>query len=155
MASTPMAKGVGDGLEIRPLFTFCSGCVCRKGPQVRGWPGSEGRRHFFSPLLTLNTLYLFLCLVSGSGHILWLCPNVQLPPISWCWVHPCSFFLLSPGFSLFLLQSTRCFSSSGFWPAGLSISVCLPRIHGGRTRRLSPGLRSRTFSLLFLTQPHE
>lgn len=73
-----MAKGIGDA---RPPFPFHSGCVCRKGPQVRGLPGNEGRRHFFSPSLTLNTLSLFLCLVSISGHILWFCPMSSCPSL--------------------------------------------------------------------------
>lgn len=58
VTSTPCGEGVGDGLETRPHFLFCSGCVWRKRRQVLGWRGSDGR-HFFSFLLTLSTLSPF------------------------------------------------------------------------------------------------
>lgn len=66
-----VARRVRGGLETRPHFLFCSGCVWRKGLQVQGWCGSNGK-HFFSFLLTLSILSPFftwslpLCTFSGS-----------------------------------------------------------------------------------------
>lgn len=81
-------KGAGHGPESGPRFFFCPRCVGRKGLRVRAWMGSEGSRHFFSLLLTFNTLTLFVCLESVClslpvpGHVLQPFPNVWLPLIS-------------------------------------------------------------------------
>lgn len=126
-----VARRVRGGLETRPHFLFCSGCVWRKGLQVQGWCGSNGK-HFFSFLLTLSILSPFF---TWSLHILWLCPNARLAPSLDASYPPrssSSVYWFRPP----LLCLGSC-TSSVSRPACPSISVCLPRTRGGRTRLLS------------------
>lgn len=156
---TPYGEGGGGWPETRPSVLFRWLCWEERTPSL-GLDGSEGRRRFFSPVLTLNTLpfiawYLSVSLCLSPGR---LSGSIQIPVAPNLVVlgtPTLSLPSLSTGFCLSPLPCPRSWSSSGVWSACPSISLCLPRTHGGRTRLLSPGLRSRTFSLLFLTQPYD
>lgn len=77
----------------------------------------------------------FLHLVSAPVHILWLCPNARLAPSLDASYPPrssSSVYWFRPP----LLCLGSC-TSSVSRPACPSISVCLPRTRGGRTRLLS------------------
>lgn len=145
-----VVKGVGDGLGDSATLSLL---LCPSGGKDlkfgAGLAVKEG--NIPSPLCCQYPLPLSSY---GQSACPWVCscpPNAQslggrythsLPSSS---VHWC----------LSIPQCPCSCSLSGFWPAYLSISVCLSRIHGGRTKLLSLGLRSRTLSLLLLTQPYE
>lgn len=97
---TPYGEGGGGWPETRPSVLFRWLCWEERTPSL-GLDGSEGRRRFFSPVLTLNTLPFIAWYLSVS---LSACPQAgSLAPskcrwllTSGCWVHPPSHFLPCP-----------------------------------------------------------
>lgn len=138
-------------LETMLFFLFCSACLEERTLSLGlEWQGRKETAllPFADPQYPLPFFAWSVCLSLGIFPV-----SVRMPSLLVAGTP--TLFLFRPLMSVCLHLSVPALALPLVSGLSIHLYASLPRMHGGRIKRLSPGLRWRTLSLLLLTQPYE